>query len=248
DAAQLGGERLTRFGIHLDLRDVGKLIFDGVFDGDDVLLVAVDFAHAGVEGGALAGAGGAADEEHAVRLADDAADLIAHLVAYADLHEVGDLLRAVEETHDHLLANDAAGRRHAKVHEIVLHLSGKAAVLRLALLGDIQVAQNLEDIDDGVAHAAAEGVAGHEHAVDAEADAHFLLARLEVDVRGAALARLVDHLQGALVALGILSAGDPRRIFLLLAQAAPEEAHRHFGAAARRLRRQLHPQQLAKNL
>ena len=48
---------------------LSMLVLDRVLDGDDVLLVAVDLVQAGVQRGALAGAGRAADDEHAVRLA-----------------------------------------------------------------------------------------------------------------------------------------------------------------------------------
>ena len=66
---------------------LSRLVLDRVLDGDDVLLKAVDLVQAGVEGGALAGAGRAAHDEHAVRLGDDVADLVAHLLAHAELRQ-----------------------------------------------------------------------------------------------------------------------------------------------------------------
>ena len=55
--------------------------------------IAVDLVQAGVQGGALAGAGRAADDEQAVRLVDEVVDLLAHLVAHAEVRQVGDLRR-----------------------------------------------------------------------------------------------------------------------------------------------------------
>ncbi len=130
DAAQLRGERLARFGVHLDLGDVGQLIFHWVLDGDDVLLQAIDLIEAGVQSGALAGAGGAADDEHAVRLGDEPADLVAHLVTHAELSQVDDLLRLVEDAHDELFAGDAAGGSHAEIDDMVLHLRPGACASR----------------------------------------------------------------------------------------------------------------------
>src|SRR5579871_3357259 len=137
DAAQLRGEGLARLDVDLDLRHVGHLALDRVLDGDDVLLKAVDLVEAGIQRGALAGAGGAADDEHAVRLGDDLVDLLVHALAHADLGQAHDLLAAVEDTHDQLLARDAAGGGHAEVDLPAVGLGREAAVLGLALLNDV---------------------------------------------------------------------------------------------------------------
>ena len=54
DAAQLGGEGLARFEVHFDLRDAVHAVFDRVLDGDDVLLIAIDFIQARIQGRAFA--------------------------------------------------------------------------------------------------------------------------------------------------------------------------------------------------
>ena len=97
DAAQLRGERLAGLGVDLDLRDVVDVVLDRVLHGDDVLLVAVDLAQAGVQRRALAGPGRAAHDEHAVRLGTTWSICVAQLVAHAELRQVADLLRAVED-------------------------------------------------------------------------------------------------------------------------------------------------------
>ena len=50
-----------------------------------------------------------------------------------------------------------------------------------------------------------------QHAVDAEADGHLLLGRLQVDVGGARLDRLVDQFQGRAVVVRLLRRGGRGR-------------------------------------
>src|SRR4051812_34828161 len=70
DGAQAAGEGEAFFLVYRDLGDTADLVFDRVFDGDDLVFVALDFIEGGVEGGGFAGAGGTGDEHHAVGLAD----------------------------------------------------------------------------------------------------------------------------------------------------------------------------------
>ena len=112
---------------------------------------------------------------------------------------------------------------------MVFHLGGHAAVLRLALLRDVHVAQDFEDVDHGVAHGTAEGRDVGEHAVDAEAHRHFVLGGFQVDVGDAVRAGFVDHFQGPLVALGFHGPGHAIGVLGLLVEAAADETHRHLG-------------------
>ena len=91
-----------------------------------------------------------------------------------------------------------------------LDLGGKTAVLCLTPLGDVEVAEDLEDVDDGVPHDARQRLGVHHHAVNAEADAHLVGRRLEVNVGGPLLERVPDKFQGRLVALRFLNAFDAR--------------------------------------
>ena len=68
-----------------------------------------------------------------------------------------------------------------------------AAVLRQAALGDIQLGHQLEARDDGGLQFARRRFLVEEHAIHAEADAEFLLERLDVNVAGALLDGLGDH-------------------------------------------------------
>ena len=205
-----GGERLAGLGVDLHLGDVVQLVLDRVLDGDDVPLVAVDLAERGVERGRLAGPGRPAAEEHAVRLGDQAADLLDQLGPHPQVFELGDRRAVVEDSHDQLLAGLRARGRHAEVQVAALELGAERAVLRLPLLGDVHRREDLEDVDHGVAGGPVERLGGVEDAVDPVADRELLGGRLEVDVGRPAEHGVVDQLLGGHERPRFLGLADPR--------------------------------------
>src|SRR5262245_39688649 len=74
DAAQRRAERQADLGVDLNLADVRLLVFDGVFDGDNFRIVALDLVERAIERGALAGARRTGDQDDAVRAIDDFAE------------------------------------------------------------------------------------------------------------------------------------------------------------------------------
>src|SRR4029077_8057056 len=66
------------FLVDRNLGDTAQLIFDGIFNGDDLVFVGLDFVDGGIQGGGLARSGGAGDQHHAIRLANIATEA-AHL-------------------------------------------------------------------------------------------------------------------------------------------------------------------------
>jgi hypothetical protein len=71
DGAEGGAKGHADILLDHDLVDAGEFVFDGVFNGDDFAVRSVDEVEAGVEGGGFAGAGGAGDEDDAVRQGDE---------------------------------------------------------------------------------------------------------------------------------------------------------------------------------
>ncbi len=69
-----------------NLRDAANLVFDRIFDGDDLVFVALDLVERGVERGGFAGAGGPGDQHHAVGLANVAAE--AAQIFFGEAHHV----------------------------------------------------------------------------------------------------------------------------------------------------------------
>ena len=74
NGAQAAGEGEALFLVDGNLRDAANLVLDRIFDGDDLVFVALDLVERGVERRGLAGAGGAGDQHHAVGLANIAAE------------------------------------------------------------------------------------------------------------------------------------------------------------------------------
>ena len=67
DVAQAAGEGEADLRIDVDLVDAVHLVLDRIFDGDDLLVGQVDAFERRIERGGLAAAGGAGDQEDAVR-------------------------------------------------------------------------------------------------------------------------------------------------------------------------------------
>jgi hypothetical protein len=84
DVAEGVGEGEPDLGAHLHLVHAGDFVFDRVLDGDDAQIGGVDLPEKGVERGRLAGAGGAGDEDDAVRVVENADDLFLLLGAHAE--------------------------------------------------------------------------------------------------------------------------------------------------------------------
>ena len=129
------------------------LVFDGVLDGDDLVLGRADLGQGGVEGRRLAAAGRTGDQDHAVGLGDVAAELLEDLVGEAEQvePELGDRLGdhlLVQDADDGILAVDAGHDRDAEVDRLVLDPQPEPAVLGDAALGDVQVGHDLDPGDD----------------------------------------------------------------------------------------------------
>ncbi len=176
-----------------NLGDAADLVFDRVFDGDDLVFVALDFVERGVEGGGFAGAGGAGDEHHAVGLADVAAEAAEILFGKADHveREVAEFLAHrlfVEHAEDGVFAMDGGHDGDAEVDEAAFVANAEAAILGHAALGNVELAHDLDAAEDGGVVLAGDGRHGFlEHAVDAVLDVEGVVVGLDVDVGGAAL-------------------------------------------------------------
>jgi hypothetical protein len=107
---------------------------------------------------------------------------------------------AIGAEHPHHDVLQAPGRRdggHAQVHvERPEAPELDLAVLRLAPLGDVELAHHLDARDHRLAESRREVEVRHQRAVLAESDAHVAAGgiRLDVDVRSLLLDRVDDHL------------------------------------------------------
>ncbi len=174
------------------------MVLDGVLDGHDVAAGAVDAAECGVEGGGLAAAGGAGDEDDAGGVRDQVHHAGLHGPRHADLieRELGGGL--VEQAEHEAFAVDGGDGGEADVDLAAADADAGVAVLRAVAVGDVQLGHDLEARADGRGQreGRAEGV--DQHAVDAEADDQPVLHRVHVHVAGAAAERFEqDHVDKA---------------------------------------------------
>ena len=181
-----------------DLGDALELVFDRVLDGDDLVLFGLDLAEGGIEGRGLAGPRGPGDQHHPVGLADEAAEAGQLLLVEAEHVEaqgrelLGEAL-LVEDADDRVLAVDGGHDGDAEVDAAATDLHPEAAVLRDALLRDVQLGHDLDATDDRRVMLLGDRLHGRlEHAVDAVLDDDLGVAGLDVDVGGAAVQGVED--------------------------------------------------------
>ena len=203
---QLGGD------VDRGLRDPLEPVFDRVLDRDDVLGIDVDLGERGVERRRLPRSGRPADDEHAVRLLDDLAELGDDRILHPDRAEapLHDPTVGVEEPQRHLLAEVRRGRGGTDVETPVFHEDGERPVLWATLLGDVHVAEHLHRREDRLPLVGGKGRDVLEDAVDAAADDILVVVlRLAVDVGGTEVDRLEEHLLYRLHRLGRLAVEGP---------------------------------------
>ena len=132
-----------------------------------------------------------------MRLADQSVDRVARRFAHAQRGQVEPRRILVQQAQHDALARAGRQCRHAHVDALVAELQRHPAVLRQALLGDVEARHHLEPRHQrGVQRARRlDDVA--QHAVDAEAHDRARFVRFEVQVRRALAQRLqqqgVDH-------------------------------------------------------
>ena len=198
NGAQATGEIEALLLIHRDLQHAGQLIFDGVFDGDDLVLAPVDFRERGIQRRRLAAAGRASDQQHAIGLGRQAADAMqgvaveAHHVKAQAFQAVAQGL-LVEYAQYGVLTPDAGHDRHPDVDFTFLPIDLETAVLWHPAFGDIEFRQHLDARDQLLGSLAPfDGAGKIQGSVDAVLDAQPALAGFDVNVAGPRLQTVVQ--------------------------------------------------------
>ncbi|VFT30633.1 Uncharacterised protein [Pseudomonas aeruginosa] len=195
EGAQRLGEVHALARIDVDLVDAFQVDLHRVFGGGNVDVGGIEDVQTGVQRYRLARAGGAGDQDHALRLLEcgQVEFLLVLLVAQGiDAH-----LRAggVEDPHHDLLAPQGRQGVDAEVDGLGLrHAHLDPSVLRLASFGDIQAGHYLETSRDTTGQL--DRRLGHfvKHAVGTEAHPVDLLVGLEVQVGRPAFDSVQQHL------------------------------------------------------
>src|SRR5208283_1311829 len=186
DRAQPARKGQAGLLVDLDLIDAFELIFNGIFHGDDFADGIVDLIQRGIKRGGFAAAGGAGDEDDAVRQLEHAAETVQFAPGHVQFAHAAQRRVLPEQAHDHRLAVQHGNDGNTDVHLGLVNAHADTAVLRQAFLGDVEVAQNFDAGNDGGLEALELRGYGDvlQHAIDAIADAEFILEGFEVDVRG----------------------------------------------------------------
>ncbi|KAG1394739.1 hypothetical protein G6F59_014124 [Rhizopus arrhizus] len=195
DRAQCGAETHADARIDLDLADTGEVVLHRVFHGQDVAGAAVELAQRRIQRGGLATAGRAGHQQHAVGLVDGILEqlLLVRLVAQLVDAQLG--RTAIQDTQHHLLAEQGRQCAHAEVDLLGLgQVELDAAVLRHALLGDVQLRHHLQARGDALIELHRRARHHLQQPVDAQAHPVVVFIGLEVDVRGALADGIHQHL------------------------------------------------------
>lgn len=230
NGAQRVGEAHADLGMDLDLVDAAELVFDRVLDGDDLERFGIELGQRGVERGGLARAGGAGDEQDAVRTVDQAAEALQGVGRKTHVFEFEPDAGAVEHAHDDAFAVDGGQGGHAQVDFVALDAGLDATVLRQAALGDVEVGKQLDARGDGSGKRGFGHFGTMQYAIDAVADVDAVFVGFDVDVGRAQVDDagndLVDQPDDGRLGGEVLQVFDE---FAVAAEGAVEQAILVFG-------------------
>ena len=154
----------------------------------------VQLVERGVERRRLAGAGRAGDEDDAVGLVDQLAELGEHVRRPCRPCSRSSETTVRSSTRMTTLSPNMVGKdADAHVDRVAADVQLDAAVLRQAALGDVEVGHDLDAAGDGRGQVARRRHHFVEHAVAAVAHLVFVFERLEVDVAGLVLDGQQQH-------------------------------------------------------
>ncbi len=170
-----------------------ELVLHRVLDGDDLEVGAIDLVERRVEGGGLAGAGGAGDEEDAVRSPDQSLESLRGAAREAEAIEGQEDGGSVEQPHHDGLAVDGRHGGDADVDPPAVRRDPDAPVLGQAALGDIHLGHDLDARGERGPESARGSLLIVEQPVDTVADVQAVLEGLDVDVGSFGGQRPVDQ-------------------------------------------------------
>ena len=171
----------------------GSWYSTGILDRLDVLLRALEVVQGAVEGGGLAAAGGAGQQDDAVGELQHPLEPRHHALLETDVHHVDQQRRLVQHPQHQLLPVDLRQGGHADVDDAVVDLELEPPVQRQAPFGDIHVGQDLDAGHDGRVEPLGRRGDFAQEPVDPQPDRDVVLPRLEMDVAGPVAHRLHQH-------------------------------------------------------
>jgi len=142
--AQQRDEAQADMRVHGHLRDALDLQLDRVLDGDDLALGRVELHEGGVKRRRLARTGGTGHEDLTVRTRDESLQLLAMLLAHAEIFDRRLQGFVIEQPDDDRLTKRRRQRGHPHVDHASVDQQADAAVLRPTALGDVHLGHDLD--------------------------------------------------------------------------------------------------------
>ena len=189
---EAGGKGHSGAVIDVALVDAAELIFDRIFDRDDIVAAVIDLVQDRIERGGFARAGRPGDENDAEA---PAGHILDELVVVGQKSELGkaDIDPAfVENPHDDLFAEDDGKGGDPEIELLSIHGGGDPVVLGRPLFGDVHVGHDLEARGEGRQDLLWQAKSLVHDAVDPIADQDSVFSRLDVDVARLVLDSLAD--------------------------------------------------------
>ena len=152
----------------------------------------VQFVERGVKRRGFARTGRAGDQNQSVRRVNGGFELLEGFGVQSELVYARGQIGFVEHAQHDFLAVNGGQHGNAQIEILAADLDAHAAVLRQAAFGDVQAAHDFEARGQRQLHLLGRRRGVHQHAVNAVAQAHAFLERLQVNVAGAVLDGLDD--------------------------------------------------------
>src|SRR5438046_6760576 len=130
--------------LHLNLVDAGELVFDRIFDRDDVADRRVELEETGVEGRRLAAAGRPGHQHHAVRQIEYPLQRLADIIRQPKLHKIELDGGAIEHAQHNAFAIERGDRRNPKIDFLPAYREANAPVLRPTAVRGVKPRHGLE--------------------------------------------------------------------------------------------------------
>ena len=176
------------------MADSCELVFDGVFDGEDVFVGGIDAIEASVERRRFSRSRRPCDEDDAVRLCDRMGNDAIMPFVEAQIFEIEQNRLLIEDTHGDALAVDGGSGGDADVDIATGDFEADSTVLWDAFFGDIETAHDLDADDDGAVESLGRTGDFFEHAIDAESEDDAIFGGFDMDIGGSlAHGLLEDH-------------------------------------------------------
>ena len=167
----------------MDLVDPFHLIFDGVFNRDDLAIGNIDPLESAVKSRALATACWSRHEENPVRLGCHLANLLVKIFRETDSAKVDKRsVGPVKDTHDDAFTVHRWKSRNTKVDFFPEHLEFDAAILRQTSFRNIQLRHQFNSRNDRRSQRIRRGIHVVQHAIHAVAQAQIFLERFDMNI------------------------------------------------------------------